>query len=561
MQRRSHWLVFGLILAAVSLLVVGPAGAASKATPKPASGGTVVFGAEQEPSILNPDLIGGDAFWGLQIISPVLPAAYRLYPDFTIRPEAVSSAAVTSKNPFTVTFNIKKNAKWMDGTPISGNDFLFTAQTMTNPANKVLSTDGWDLIDLAKSKVSNGGKTVKVVFTKPFEPWKLLFTTGGILPKKDLEGADFNKVFQNDFNSPKTGKPISGGPFYMPSGGWVHGQQATLLANPKFWGPKPHLSRLVYRFLPDTNTTVEEIKGGTVDVIYPAPDVFLVPLRSSKTISQQIGQGPIYEHLDFNMGYKDKGNPLLKNLWVRQAIAYGIDRDGLNKALFVSTGIAPKLKTLNSVVITSNSPYYKPVFAKWKHNSTKAEALLKSHGCTKGGDGIYSCGGQRASFRFGYRAGIALRQRTFEIFQAQLKDIGIEITPDATPQFNSTNVPAGDYDLAIYAWVGTPDIVSGTSNIYECRNDTSNLGQQNTTGWCNAAATKALEQASNTFDLKVQASLVNKAIAQMANDLNTIPLYQRPTALVYRNQVHGLKENPTNEGPVWNVGTWFKTKV
>jgi peptide/nickel transport system substrate-binding protein len=558
MQRRSHRLIFGLFLVALSLtVVVGSAGAAK---PVPAKvGGTVVFGAEQEPSILNPDLIGGDAFWGVQIISPVLPAAYRLFPDFSIRPEMVTKGAVTSNNPFTVTMTIRKDAKWMDGTPITGNDFLFAAQTMQNPNFKILSTDGWDKIDLSKSKVTNKGKTVKIVFTAPFEPWKLLFTAGGILPKHELEGADFNKVFQNDFNSPKTGKPISGGPFYMPSGGWVHGQQATLLRNPKFWGPKAKLSRLVYRFLPDTNTTIEEIKGGTVDLIYPAPDVFLVPLRTSATIKQQIGQGPIYEHLDFQMGYKDKANPLIKNLWMRQAIAYGIDRDVLVKALFVSTGIAPTLKTLNSVVILGTSKFYQAQFKKWTHSTAKADALLKSNGCTKGNDGIYVCGGKRASFRFGYKAGIALRQRTFEIFQSQLKEVGIEITPLTTPQFNSTNVPAGDYDLAIYAWVGTPDIVSGTANIYECRNDTTNLGQQNTTGWCNQAATAALEKAATTFDEKVQADLVNKAIDQMAIDLNTIPLYQRPTALVYRNQLQGLQENATNEGPVWNVGSWFKT--
>jgi peptide/nickel transport system substrate-binding protein len=504
-------------------------------------------------------LIGGDAFWGVQIASPVLPAGYRLYPDFTIRPEMFSKGAVVSTNPFTIKLTIRKNAKWMDGVPITGADIVFTVSVMQNPNFKILSTDGWDLIDLSKAKVSCcGGRTVTLVFTKPFEPWKLLFTAGGILPRHDLLGADFNKVFQNNFDSPKTGKPISGGPFYMPSNGWVHGQQATLLRNPNFWGPKPHLSRLVYRFLPDTNTTVEEIKGGTVDVIYPAPDVFLVPLRKSTTIKQQVGQGPIYEHLDFQMGYKDKANPLLKQLWMRQAIAQGIDRDALVKALFVSTGIAPKLKTLNSVVITANNPYYKPTFAKWKRNKAKAENLLKSHGCTKGGDGIYSCGGVKASFRFGYRAGIALRDRTFQIFQAQLKEIGIELTSYANPLFNSTNVPSGDYDLALFAWVGTPDIVSGTSNIYECRNDVSNLGQQNTTGWCNQAATKALETASNTFDEKKQAALVNSAIAQMANDLNTLPLYQRPTALVYNKRLGNLKENPTNEGPVWNVGTWYK---
>jgi peptide/nickel transport system substrate-binding protein len=560
-MQRFKWLPLGLVAAALLSLAV--AGSALAAKPKPKrtlpSGGTVVFGAEQEPTILNPHLVGGDLFWTSQVASPVLPAAFRIQPDFSIQPDLASDGKVLKRNPFTVVIHIRKNANWMDGKPITGNDFLWGAQQQINPNVKAIITDGFDLIDFKASKVTGGGKTLTLVFTKPYEPWKLLFDTGSIWPSHVLQGVDFNKVGNTDYNDP-SGKPMSGGPYYMPPGSWVRGQQLTLLKNPKYWGPKPHLARLVYRYLPDTNTTVQEIKGGTVDLIYPAPDVFLVPLRSDKAIGQQIGQGVIYEHIDFNQGYRG-GNPLLKNLWMRQAIAYGIDRNGLVQALFRSTGIAPKMPVLNSVVIMANMQGYTQAWKQYTHQASKAENLLKSHGCTKGGDGIYSCGGQRASFRFGYRAGIALREKTFEIFQAQLKQIGIEITPYATPTFNSVRLVAGDYDIALFAWVGNPDIVSGTANIDQCRNDATGQGGQNYTAWCNQKATTLLEQMNRSFDYATQAKLMNQVNAEMAKDLNTIPLYQRPTALVYRKTIHGTKENPTTEGPVWNVNTWYKTST
>jgi peptide/nickel transport system substrate-binding protein len=44
----------------------------------------------------------------------------------------------------------------------------------------------------------------------------------------------------------------------------------------------------------------------------------------------------------------------------------------------------------------------------------------------------------------------------------------------------------------------------------------------------------------------------------MAKDLPTLPLFQRPTYLVYRTVMKGLVENPTNEGPVWNINRWTK---
>jgi ABC-type transport system substrate-binding protein len=57
-----------------------------------------------------------------------------------------------------------------------------------------------------------------------------------------------------------------------------------------------------------------------------------------------------------------------------------------------------------------------------------------------------------------------------------------------------------------------------------------------------------------TFNTARQAALVNKANTQLANDVVVIPLYQKPTYLIYKNTFKGLVENPTNETFVWNIG-------
>jgi glutathione transport system substrate-binding protein len=234
-------------------------------------------------------------------------------------------------------------------------DYEFTRKTTMDPNVKVLSTIGYE--DIVKTKIINS-KTVRFTFRKPFAGWKTLF--GQPLPAHALQGEDFNKVWLNDLNNPKTGKPISDGPFYLPSGGWQRGRQLTLQANPKYWGPKAKLARLVYRFLPDTNTTAEQIRGGEVDVIYPQPQLFLVPLRHQRGLRTQVGRGPSFEHIDFQTGFRGKGDPLLRNLWMRQAIGYGINRRSLVDALYTKTDIAPGLPVMNDVFITTQSRYYKP---------------------------------------------------------------------------------------------------------------------------------------------------------------------------------------------------------
>src|SRR2546430_16206628 len=138
---------------------------------------------------------------------------------------------------------------------------------------KILSQVGYE--DIKSAKAINK-KTVRFTFTKPFAGWRTMFSSQVVVPSFAIAGEDFNKVWINDMNDPKTGKPISGGPFYMPTGGWDRGKQLVLLRNPKFWGPKAKLAKAVYRFLPDTNTTAEAIRGRAVDVIYPQPQIFLV---------------------------------------------------------------------------------------------------------------------------------------------------------------------------------------------------------------------------------------------------------------------------------------------
>lgn len=550
MRQRLTLLVLGSLVAVLSLAGLGSA--AQKSAAKIPNGGTVIFGADQEPGQLNTFLIGGNAFWGSEIVSPTTVPSFRVHPNFAFVPELVSKATIKN-NPFRITYYIQKKARWMDGQPVTAQDYLFTLQTIMNPNYKILSTTGYE--DIKSSKVM-GKKVVQFTFSKPFAGWRTLF--GEILPQHQLQGADFNKIFINDLND-ANGKPVSNGPYYLSS--WERGKQATLLRNPKFWKARPHLDRVVYRFLPDTNTTATQVQSGEVDVIYPQPQPFLVPLRKNPALTTQIGKGPVWEHIDFNMG-RGNPNPALAKDYVRQAIAYGIDRAALVKALYASTDIAPGLPVLNSPIYMTNSPFYKKHWGKYAYNKNKAIQLLQSNGCTRGGDGIFSCGGQKLSFRFSWTSGNQLRQLSFEIMQAQLKQVGIELRAADFPAGTlfRTKLPAGDYDIILFAWVGSPD-VSGWVDIYGCRNDAANEGQDNNQGYCNPTVTKLLNLSNRIANDKAQAKVINAAIDLMSKDVPIIPLFQKPTYLIARKEIKGEVENPTSEGPVWNIQNWYRTKA
>jgi peptide/nickel transport system substrate-binding protein len=541
------------VLVFTGLILVGT-GAAKQASSK--AKGTMVIGLEQEPGILNGWITGGDALATNYVLLPMMSETYRLKPNMVYQPELVTRVKV-QQNPFRLTYYIKKNAYWNSGgkkIPVTAADYIADWKIHMDKSNQILDTSMYDQI---KSGKAINSKTVQFTFTEPYAGYKQKFSP--LLPSFATKGQDFNKMWLNFVNDPNNGgKPLSDGPFMMPNGNaWIRGRQATLVANPKWWAGKTKLAKLVFRFYPDSQTEAQQIKSGELDVFNPQPQVFLVPLRRQAGLKTQVGMGPTFEYIGFNAGYK-KAQPLLGQTWFRQAFAYAIDRTAMVNALFHATGIAPKLPVYQNNWIFAGSPYYKKIWGFVKKNQQKAINMLKSHGCTGGPDkpgagGVFTCQGHRASFPFQWRSGNQIRVLEFETLQAQVKNVGIELKADDSADLYTSRFPRGDTDIYVAGWIGSPDL-SGLDNLYGCRNDAANEAQQNYQGYCNKIVDSSLKKANVTFNTAKQAALMNKANTQMAKDMIVIPLYQKPTYLIYKSKFKGLVENPTNETFVWNIG-------
>jgi peptide/nickel transport system substrate-binding protein len=536
MHRRHLRLLLGAVIAGMSLVIAGAAGGA----PQKATAGTVVFGAEQEPPCLNGALDGCNNTWTSWTVGISLGSLYIVKPNFALAPY-MGSATVVKKKPFTLLAKINPRAKWSDGKQVTADDLTFTWQTYINPKNEVASRSGWDSIRSIK-KIN--AKTARITFSKPYAPWKVLLA-GSLYPKHALQGQDFNSVWNTNYNKPGTNIAMASGPFKLQN--YTKGQSLTMVRNSTFWGKRPSVDRIVFRFITVTDSEIQAIRGGEVDTIYPQPQLQLASLRGQSGLQIQSNQGSTLEHLDFNMGAKSS-NPLLAQRWFRQAIAYSLDRRAMINQLFRT--LNPGLRPLNNNLFTNQQRFYQPHFARYVKNLNRVAALFRSHGCTKGGDGIYTCGGQRASVRLGTTAGNRLRELAVEIMLAQAKAAGIEFRPDSQPsRLFFPRVSDQNYDIALFAWVGTGD-PAGWVDVY------GTGGESNWKGYANATVTNALRRSDATLDVKTRMALVNKADAQMGIDVPTLPLYQKPTYFVFKSKLHGLRDNPTLQGPTWNTENW-----
>jgi peptide/nickel transport system substrate-binding protein len=509
-------------------------------------GGTLNYAADQEPTGFNNNTSKDNGTSVANIVINMFPVAFHLTPDFKVvmNEDLLDSAEQTSEDPQTVVYKIKQAAVWSDGVPVSADDFIYLWKNLngTIKDNDVSGTTGYDQIQSVEG--SDNGKTVTVVFKTPFADWKSLFASG-------------NFIVPSHYISKQPGGWNTGldkNPEKFPSAGWfkvqnyTQGQSLTMVRNDKYWGKKSNLDSLVVRFLPESTTQPAALQNNEVDLIYPQPQLDQVQqVKALPDVTSQINFGPTFEHFDFNFK-----NEHLGDLKVRQAIATGINVEELvNRTVKQFSDQAKPLG--NRIYMTTQPEQYQDHFGQYgKGDVAGATKLLEEAGYAKGADGIYAKGGKKLSLRISTTAGNQLRETQEELFQAQMKKMGVEIkisNADSTKFFGEW-LPNGNFDIANFAWVGSPFSISGSRATYVCGSG-SNYGQ-----YCNKKVDQLFTQAFAEFDPAKAADIGNQIDQQITADMATIPLYQKPTFIAWRNTFGNISDNSTQDGPFWNANLW-----
>jgi peptide/nickel transport system substrate-binding protein len=542
MRKRSLWLLAGFVL--VASLIIGPGATAS---PQKAAAGTVVFIHDQEPPNLQNQWVGNNLaatalvlnniWYGCQIRNAAAQWALGL---------CVAKPKLVKSNPLTVSLEFKQNAVWSDGKPVVAEDMWATWQVFINPKNNPISRSGWEDV---KSVTRGNSKKVTVVFKKVFADWENLVSTG-VFAAHIVKGKDMNQTFLNSV-------PVSSGPWMFDS--FQKGVQITVKKNPRFKAGKPmKLDRLVFRYILDTNARFQALKAGEGQTMDPQPQLQIADFMKDSNFVVDTKVGYTYEHIDIEFG--PKGHAALKQPYVRQALMAGMNRSQVASALYgeISKGL-PALQSLFFKPFETS--YYKKNFAANPFSQTKVISTLKAHGCTGGpdkpsssNDKIFSCPNVgKLSFRFFTTTGNQLRALTYEIIQRQLKSVGIELVArfqTAGVMFGTT-LPSRDWDLMLFAWVGSPSSPITSVDTYGCG------GGQNDGAYCNRALTKVLEKVQTTLDADARAKLLNDAEAKyMVKDIPSIPMFARPLYTIHAKKLKGPVVNPTQEGSPWNISDW-----
>jgi peptide/nickel transport system substrate-binding protein len=560
--------IFGglaLALAGMTALAACSSSGSSSSTPSSSSsasavksGGTLTYALDQDVAGFNINQASDSEFVLQEIMNQVWPTVFVTQPNISLKLDTdyVTSAKVTSNNPQTIVYQINPKAVWSDGVAFNADDFIYAWQSQSgNPkytdvggkAFEPASTAGYNQVKSVTG--SNGGKTVTVVFTKPFGDWQSLFSD--VMPAHIAKTAGFNNGFQT-FNS---AVKVSGGPFEIQS--YAQGQSLIEVPNAKWWGAAPKLSKLVFRFFADDNQIPPAIQNSEVDAANPAQASlqFKDAVSAVPNTTTNIIPGLEFQHMDFN-----QANPYLAKLDVRLAIAAGTNRNVMVQRILgpITTSVKP---LDNRIYMPTQEEHQDTSGGLGDFNPTKAKQLLQSAGMTMGSDGYMHPNfgpqaGKDLTLSISTTSGEPVRAEIEQLFQADMKNIGIKINiQNYSPNtLFGTVGPKSEFDIIEFAWVATP-FASSNQPIY-CSFTNSNVCGENWDHYANPQVDALFNQALSELDPAKAASLYNQIDALLWKDMATLPLFQQPQLYTWDTKWANIEPNPSSTGLTWNADLW-----
>jgi peptide/nickel transport system substrate-binding protein len=448
------------------------------------------------------------------------------------------------KKGMAVTIKLKPDLKWSDGVPVTAKDLAFTWKVGKDPNSGFSNVNPWtratkvDVVDDHTAVIHIGS-----VLTS-YNQWDEILPehVEGPIYDKATGGGDYLKA--TSYNRAPTTAGLYDGPYMITQ--YDSGSQIVMEPNPYWTGTKPGFKRIVLKHIENTAALQANLLSGDVDMVagegigLTIDQVLDLRKQHPNDFTYIFKPSLTYEHIDVQ-----KDNPVFKDVRVRQAILYALDRKTLTEKLF--QGLQPVAATW----VNPLSPNYTKDTAEYPFNLAKAKSLLADAGWKPGADGICRDGaGNRLSFELQTTAGNRLRELVEQILQSQWKAACIEPTIKNEPPrtiFGETLKKRIYTGMVMYGWSSavteSPLRTLGSSQIPTEQN---NYGGANYIAFSNPDMDAAIQRMDSELDPAKQKA--DWAIAQKiyADQVPVVPLFFRSEPHIVPKWLKGYE--PTGHG-------------
>ncbi|HUQ57575.1 ABC transporter substrate-binding protein [Lentzea sp.] len=438
--------------------------------------------------------------------------------------EGLANRWEASADKLTWTFTVPEGKKWSDGQPITARDVAFTYNLMLTDV--VARTANGSFVTNFDTVTATDDRTV-VIRTKTPQVTMLALDVP-IVPRHVWEKVGSVKDYAND-RMPVVGS----GPFVLTE--HVPGQFIKLTANKGYWRGAPKYDELHFVYFQNSDAAVQALGKGEVDLVNRMAPAQFDSLEGKAGVARNKAQGRRFTELLINPGAQTRtgepigdGNPALRDVRVRRAIAQAIDLDAL--VARVSLGYAEK-----------GAGLVPPVFSKWhwqpgpgeqrRFDPAAANAALDAAGHPRGADGT------RFTLRLAGRAGRAYDEQAAEYLKRSMGDIGVplDVRLVSDNQLNEATTAAA-YDLAFSGWATNvdPDFVL---SLHTCAQRPGADGKGGTTDayFCDATYDELYARQLSEFDEGKRQELVRQMQARFHDQVPAVVLAYDNALEAYRS--------------------------
>ncbi|MCX7839475.1 MAG: ABC transporter substrate-binding protein [Anaerolineae bacterium] len=467
-------------------------------------GGTYIEGIAGRPSAINP-IFSPYNDVDRDLVALVFNGLTRADENGVLQPDLATQWTI-SPDGLVYTFTLRADVVWHDGVFFSADDVLYTIHALQDPAYPGPPDLGTFWRTVSVTRVDD--LTIRFQLTQPYAPF-LDYTTIGILPAHLLQGIAVTDLMAHPFNR----RPIGTGPFQVIES---TASQVMLEANPRFYGGRPYLNRIILKFYPNYESVFAAYTRGEVEGIARILPAYLPQARQLDRLDLKHARLGGYSLIYLNLS-----KPIFQDKVVRQALLYALDRQRLIDEVLQGQGVIA-----HSPIGPSNWAYYSRVPI-YPYDAQRAQTLLDGAGWRdSNGDGTRDKDRMELAFNL-ITPDDATRVALAQAIAQQWQAIGVRATVQIVPTslLVSQILRPRQFDAVLYEW----RTLSNDPDQYENWHQTQVPGStglgQNYTGLNDRDISEALETARRTNDQGKRIELYRKFQELFAERVPALLLY------------------------------------
>jgi len=535
---------------------------------KPTTGDWLISHSLSDPEQLNP-LTSNDAS-ASEILQYIFQSLLTRDPrSLELKPLIAVARPAISADRRRYTFTIRRDAHFQDGTPLSGEDVLFSIKAIKCPlVNAPFLRVYFDSVVDARLL---GEFTIQFSIKEPYFLNESVLGGIDVLPRhyydpanllKDVTLADLRKPadqlsanikkFADDFNKNYSRNPMGSGPYKFQS--WKTGREIELVRDEKYWGygkagvDQPYLDRYKYRIINNLDAALVTLKSGGLD------EMNLNPVQHTRGTGSERFKSEFqkYDYFAPNFSYIGWNNehPIFRDKRVRKAMTYFTNRKQMVRTILFGLG----------EVVEGPIYFFRPEYDKslpsYDYDPKKGLELLQQAGWSDSdGDGILDkvVDGRKVPFRFEIKvnAGNTTRKSVALVLQDELKKHGIAA---AVRELDWTiflaDVTARKFDAILLGWamsVNEPDAYQVWHSSQAANKGSNHISFKN------ARADRILEQYRREFDERKRIELYREFQQILSDEQPYTFLFVGKSVSAVQRRIRGVEVLP---GGLRSIDWW-----